>query len=127
GESGPPAFATTHPAVALVPDQSLARVHAEATDDSHDYAATQKDLGSLSATWERGVSEKVVEVYHDRKDPHRALLIDATMALTTDDIDIDSRSGTPWPTPQSMRDVDAETRLAPLRRQKVRTDTESEG
>ena len=127
GEAGAAAFHSTHRAVELVRDQILARVHAVATDDSHDYAATQKDLGNLIATWERAVSEKVVEVYHDRKDPHRALLIDATMALTTDDIDIDSRSRTPWPTPQSMRDVDAETRLAPLRRQKVRTDTESEG
>src|SRR5699024_9735103 len=125
GESGAKAFRSSHPAVEQVRDLILARVQSVATDDSHDYSATQKDLGNLIDTWERAVADGVVEVYQDRKNPYRALLIDATMALTTEDIENESRSKTPWPTPQSMRDVDAETRLAPLRRPRSRANTES--
>ena len=123
--NGTKTFHSTHPTVTRVRDQILARAQDVSEPESHDFAATQKDLSNLVATWEQSVKDGDVEVYQDRKDPKRALLIDATMALTTEDIEIHSRSNTPWPTPQSMRDVDAETRLAPLSRRPSGTSTGS--
>lgn len=75
-------------------------------------AATQRELDALVSTWMRSVDQHGKLVYRDWKNPQLALLVDASQALDLPDMPL-SREEAPWPTPTSMRDVDAQTGLRP--------------
>ena len=74
--------------------------------------ATQRELDELLITWKRSIDEHGRLIYRDYKDPHMALLVDASQALDLPDMPL-SKGKAPWPTPTSMRDVDAQTGLRP--------------
>lgn len=80
--------------------------------DSREHDATAKELEILLNTWRTAINNNEDLVYSDRKVPERALLINSTQALEDPDF-VYSTDTVPWPTPMSMRDVDAETTLRP--------------
>lgn len=102
-----------HPADVSRVVEAIVR-RAERTNPSEDSVsrATQLELDELIATWQRSVPADGKLVYKDRRNPLAALLVDASQALDLPDIPI-SKGQAPWPTPNSMRDVDAETGLRP--------------
>lgn len=108
------AYDPTLPEVKAVQDAVLERVQRVA--DSVTYSGAKKDIARLSASWHDSArSQDGVRQYANRRDTSRALLIDATQALTTEAAPRSATVSLPWPTPQSMRDVDAETNLFPAR------------
>lgn len=103
-------FDPADPAVRKVEVALLER--AEAVADRRTLAATKKDLASLAQQWfDSARSPDGIQVYQDKKKPERALLIDGAQALCSDGGQGQPSAGLPWATPQSMRDVDAETLL----------------
>ena len=90
--------------------------------DSREHEATGKELEILVNTWRTAINNNDDLVYSDRKVPERALLINSTQALEDPDF-VYSTDSVPWPTPMSMRDVDAETTLRPGPMRNTATDT----
>ncbi|MDV2978194.1 UNVERIFIED_CONTAM: helicase-related protein [Actinomycetes bacterium ARC8] len=74
--------------------------------------ATRRELDELLATWKLSVDQDDKLEYRNWRNPQTALLVDASQALDLPDIPLSKRE-TPWPTPTSMRDVDAQTGLRP--------------
>ncbi|MHA7181619.1 helicase-related protein [Arthrobacter sp. MDB2-24] len=85
--------------------------------DSEEAAATREELERLVNIWRKAALDDVDLPYQEKRSSPRSLLIDSSKALEDPDF-VYSTSTTPWPTPRSMRDVDAETTLrpAPLRK-----------
>ncbi|MGW6173693.1 helicase-related protein [Arthrobacter sp. NPDC055138] len=85
--------------------------------DSEEADATREELERLINIWRKAAFADADLPYQATKKSPRALLIDSAKALEDPDF-VYSTSTLPWPTPRSMRDVDAETTLrpAPLRK-----------
>ncbi|MHA7292468.1 helicase-related protein [Arthrobacter sp. HLT1-21] len=85
--------------------------------DHEEAGATRDELERLLNIWRKAASDDADLPYQKKKTSPQALLIDSSKALEDPDF-VYSTSTTPWPTPRSMRDVDAETALrpAPLRK-----------
>ncbi|WP_458689831.1 helicase-related protein [Nocardia tengchongensis] len=80
-------------------------------DDEYD--ATSIELDKLLEVWIREGEAKANLRYRNTANPEAALLIDPGAALTSEAIEY-SQDEAPWPTLQSMRDVDAESSLYPI-------------
>ena len=80
--------------------------------DEGEAEATMKELERLLNIWRQGaLADSDLPYEKSRTTPH-ALLVDSGKALADPDF-VYSTSSLPWPTPRSMRDVDAETTLRP--------------
>lgn len=80
--------------------------------DSGEADATMKELERLLNIWRQAaLADSDLPYEKSRTAPH-ALLVDSGKALADPDF-VYSTSSLPWPTPRSMRDVDAETTLRP--------------
>lgn len=88
------------------------RVHRTNPQDPSVAGTTRSELDELIMTWKRSIDHHGKLVYRDRNSPQIALLVDASQALDLPDMPL-SKGQAPWPTPTSMRDVDAETGLRP--------------
>lgn len=80
--------------------------------DPEEAAATSEELERLLNIWRKAALADDDLPYQDTKKSPRSLLIDSSKALEDPDF-VYSTSTIPWPTPRSMRDVDAETTLRP--------------
>ena len=78
-----------------------------------DAEATSLELENLLATWRKAAAINPKLRYWGMRDPENSLLIDFAKALEDPDYR-PTTAETPWPTPSSMRDVDAETTLRPI-------------
>jgi hypothetical protein len=85
--------------------------------DPEESEATREELERLLNIWRKAALADADLPYQEKRNNPRALLIDSSKALEDPDF-VYSTSTIPWPTPRSMRDVDAETTLrpAPLRK-----------
>lgn len=90
--------------------------------DPREYEATGNELETLLNTWRTAININEDLVYSDRRIPERGLMINSTQALEDPDF-VYSTDTVPWPTPMSMRDVDAETTLRPAAMRKTATET----
>ncbi|MFT0614644.1 helicase-related protein [Rhodococcus qingshengii] len=90
------------------------RVDEVASEEAED---TRKQVDKLLDVWAEAGEQKPRMKYRNSKNLDAALLVDPATALTNDTIEY-SQDEAPWPTLQSMRDVDAETGLyqIPMRR-----------
>ncbi|MFC9998110.1 helicase-related protein [Nocardia sp. NPDC127526] len=79
----------------------------------NEYDATSTELDRLLDVWVKDVAAKHNLRYSNRTNPEAALLVEAGTALVDESIEY-SQDETPWPTLQSMRDVDAESTLYPI-------------
>lgn len=80
--------------------------------DPEEAPATREELERLLNIWRKAaLADADLPYQATKKSPH-ALLIDSTKALEDPDF-VYSTTSIPWPTPRSMRDVDAETGLRP--------------
>ncbi|MET3366945.1 UNVERIFIED_CONTAM: hypothetical protein ABIE34_000166 [Jeotgalibacillus campisalis] len=75
-------------------------------------SATREELERLLNIWRQAALADAELPYEGKKNSPHALLIDSSKALEDPDF-VYSTSSIPWPTPRSMRDVDAETALRP--------------
>jgi hypothetical protein len=82
---------------------------ADAIDDE-EVDDTVKQVDALLKVWAETGEAKPNMRYRNSKNPEAALLIDPATALMSDSIEY-SQDEAPWPTMQSMRDVDAESGL----------------
>lgn len=80
--------------------------------DGEEAVATREELERLLIIWRKAALADAELSYEAKKNSPHALLIDSTKALEDPDF-VYSTSTIPWPTPRSMRDVDAETSLRP--------------
>ncbi len=80
--------------------------------DPGEAAATRKELERLLNVWRDAAGVDPDLPYQGKRTSPTALLIDSSKALE-DPTYVYSTSRAPWPTPRSMRDVDAETTLRP--------------
>ncbi|PXW31273.1 UNVERIFIED_CONTAM: helicase-like protein [Williamsia faeni] len=94
-------------AVTAIADLIARRVHNVADDEELD---TKAEVAQLLGVWSDAADEREYMRYRNSKNLEAALLVDPATALVDDDIDY-SQSDVPWPTLQSMRDVDAESGL----------------
>ena len=74
--------------------------------------ATREELERLLNIWRQAALADADLPYEAKRNSPRSLLIDSSKALEDPDF-VYSTSSIPWPTPRSMRDVDAETALRP--------------
>jgi len=112
GNNDAGSFRSSGPVVESVQELLLDRARRVTRQDDAAFAATQSDLARLIEVWStEAASPNGIRVYRDEDDPHSALLIDAAQAMIDDRLRLKSRWDTPWSTPQSMRDVDAETAM----------------
>ncbi|MGW3545673.1 helicase-related protein [Nocardia niigatensis] len=81
--------------------------------DEDEYDATSGELDKLLEVWVREGRAKQNLRYKNAANPEAALLIDPGAALTDESVEY-SQDEAPWPTLQSMRDVDAESSLYPI-------------
>ncbi|WP_328812275.1 helicase-related protein [Rhodococcus sp. NBC_00297] len=87
------------------------RVFASSPDEAED---TVEQLNAMMKVWIDEASSRDTLKYQDRKSAMDALMVEPGAALT--DIDIEyNQTETPWPTLMSLRDVDAESALYPIR------------
>lgn len=89
--------------------------------DKEELKATSDELEKLLDTWRSAVNRNSELVYSDWKNPDNGLLINSSKALEEPGY-VYSTDTAPWPTPMSMRDVDAETTLRPSPMRKTATD-----
>jgi hypothetical protein len=75
-----------------------------------DADAVEKELENLRGVWAQEAGDKASLRFEDQQNSANALLIRYTKALENEDFDF-SLDKAPWPTPESMRDVDAVTPL----------------
>jgi len=91
---------------------------AQAVTDPEEAEDTAKQLGELLEVWDEAARSRPDMQYRNSRDHDDSLLVPSDVALTDDDIEYSTRE-TPWPTPQSMRDVDAESTLYQIPARKV--------
>lgn len=95
----------------------LAKRARDVTDDE-EADETARQVNELVEVWVRDAKDRMDMRYHDRKNHDESLLITADAAITAEDVDY-SMHEAPWPTLQSMRDVDAESALYQIPARKV--------
>jgi hypothetical protein len=83
-----------------------------ASVDPEESSATREELERLLNIWRKAALADADLPYEGKRNSPRSLLIDSSKALEDPDF-VYSTSTIPWPTPRSMRDVDAETALRP--------------
>lgn len=94
-------------------DQVMALIRERVDEiDPVEAAATKEELERLVNAWRKAALDDVDLPYQEKRDNPRALLIEASKALENPD-SVYNTTNIPWPTPRSMRDVDAETTLRP--------------
>lgn len=98
--------------VSQIIDAIVDRVKRTNPHDQSVAHATQRELEELVSAWKRSVDQHGKLVYRDWKNPQLALLVNASQALDLPNMPL-SKGEAPWPTPTSMRDVDAQTGLRP--------------
>lgn len=91
---------------------------AQAVTDPEEAEDTKKQLGELLQVWAEAAASRPDMQYRNSRDYDESLLAPTDEALTNDDIEYSTRE-TPWPTLQSMRDVDAESTLYQIPARKV--------
>ncbi len=91
------------------------RAEAVAPEEAED---TANQLGELLKVWAEAVESRPDMRYQNSTNFDESLLVPSDVALTDDDIEYSTRE-TPWPTLQSMRDVDAESALYQIPARKV--------
>jgi hypothetical protein len=82
--------------------------------DGTEVKATINELEILLKAWRLEAQTNSKLQYWKMRDPVNSLLIDFAKALEDPNF-VYTTTATPWPTPSSMRDVDAETTLRPIR------------
>jgi hypothetical protein len=82
--------------------------------DRNEVKATINELEILLKAWRLEAKTNPKLQYWKMRDPVNSLLIDFAKALEDPNF-VYTTTKTPWPTPSSMRDVDAETTLRPIR------------
>jgi hypothetical protein len=82
--------------------------------DGNEVNATINELEILLKAWRLEAQTNSKLQYWKMRDPVNSLLIDFAKALEDPNF-VYTTTKTPWPTPSSMRDVDAETTLRPIR------------
>ena len=82
-------------------------------------AATEDEIAALLKVWADEGEARENMKYQNSRNPQAALMVRPEDALTSEEIEYSQRE-VPWPTLQSMRDVDAESSLhqIPMRRKK---------
>lgn len=80
--------------------------------DPEEAEATREELERLLNIWRKAALADADLPYEGKRNSPRSLLIDSSKALEDPDF-VYSTTTIPWPTPRSMRDVDAETALRP--------------
>ena len=94
-------------------DDVLRQINKRVEDvDSSEAVATNDELERLLNIWRKAALDDADLPYQATRKSPRSLLIDASKALEDPDT-VYTTSTVPWPTPRSMRDVDAETTLRP--------------
>ncbi|BBZ03827.1 DNA helicase [Mycolicibacterium chitae] len=83
---------------------------AQVVTDPEEAEDTVNQLGELLKVWAEAAESSPDMQYRNSRDYDESLLVPTDEALTNDDIEYSTRE-TPWPTLQSMRDVDAESTL----------------
>lgn len=91
---------------------------AQAVTDPEEAEDTKKQLGELLAVWADAAESRPDMQFRNSRDYDESLLVPTDEALTDEDIEYSTRE-TPWPTLQSMRDVDAESTLYQIPARKV--------
>lgn len=91
---------------------------AQAVTDPEEAEDTKNQLGELLEVWAETAETCPDMQYRNNRNYDESLLVPSDVALTDDDIEFSTRE-TPWPTPQSMRDVDAESALFQISARKV--------
>lgn len=125
GDEAATAFVPSDPDVRHVKEAILAR--AKSVGGETTFVDTSSDLEAISGAWFESLqAPEGARQYAKPADPSRALLIDAGAAIADETYQQKERLATPWATPQSMRDVDAETRLYPARMTARETNEETE-
>lgn len=89
--------------------------------DNGELDATSEELEKLLIIWRSAINKNAELVYNDWKNPDNGLLINSSKVLEEPG-HVYSTDTAPWPTPMSMRDVDAETTLRPSPMRKTATD-----
>jgi hypothetical protein len=91
---------------------------AQAITDPEEAEDTKKQLGELLEVWAEAAEARPDMQYKNSRDYDDSLLVPSDVALTDEDIEYSTRD-VPWPTLQSMRDVDAESTLYQISARKV--------
>jgi len=91
---------------------------AQAVTDSDEAEDTKNQLGELLKVWSETAHTVDDMQYKNIRHYHDSLLVPSDVALTDEDIQY-STLDVPWPTLQSMRDVDAESTLYQIPARKV--------
>ncbi|KAA0087061.1 helicase [Mycolicibacterium sp. P9-64] len=91
---------------------------AHAVTDPEEAEDTKNQLGQLLKVWADAAESSPDLQYKNSRDYDDSLLVPSDVALTDDDIEYSTREA-PWPTLQSMRDVDAESALFQISARKV--------
>ncbi|PQP50385.1 helicase-related protein [Mycolicibacterium austroafricanum] len=91
---------------------------AQTVTDPEEAEDTKKQLGELLGVWAEAAESCPDLQYRNSRDHDESLLVPTDEALTNDDIEYSTRD-IPWPTLQSMRDVDAESTLYQIPARKV--------
>lgn len=91
---------------------------AQAVTDPEEAEDTKKQLGQLLQVWAEAAETSPDMQYKNSRNYDDSLLVPTDVALTDDDIEYSTREA-PWPTLQSMRDVDAESALFQISARKV--------
>lgn len=91
---------------------------AQVVTDPEEAEDTKKQLGELLEVWTKAAESRPDMQYKNSRDYDDSLLVPSDVALTDEDIEYSTRE-VPWPTLQSMRDVDAESALYQIAARKV--------
>lgn len=91
---------------------------AQVVTDPEEAEDTKKQLGELLEVWTKAAESRPDMQYKNSRDYDDSLLVPSDVALTDEDIEYSTREA-PWPTLQSMRDVDAESALYQIAARKV--------
>jgi hypothetical protein len=91
---------------------------AQAVTDPEEAEDTKNQLGALLKVWSEAAESCADMQYKNSRDYDESLLVPSDVALTEENIDY-STGEIPWPTLQSMRDVDAESTLYQIPARKV--------
>ncbi|MFN3539251.1 MAG: helicase-related protein [Rhodococcus sp. (in: high G+C Gram-positive bacteria)] len=86
----------------------------ESTTDGEETADTVEQLEDMLKVWIAEARARDSMKYENRKDSSDTLLVEPSSALTNEDIEY-TLTETPWPTLMSLRDVDADSALYPIR------------
>jgi hypothetical protein len=86
----------------------------ESTTEGEETSDTVEQLEEMLKVWIAEARARDSMKYENRKDSSDTLLVEPSSALTNEDIEY-TLTETPWPTLMSLRDVDADSALYPIR------------